>query len=51
MKHVLLNDATVGDTLVLDDAKVAMPLAVLVANLVAQKHSGAALFTDCAARK
>jgi hypothetical protein len=33
------------------EAPIAMPLAVLVANLVAQKHGGAALFTDRAPRK
>jgi hypothetical protein len=37
MKNVLLNDAPVGDA--------------LVANPVALKHGGAALFTDRAARE
>jgi hypothetical protein len=52
MKHVFLHHAPVRDALVLDDAPIAMPLAVLVANpVVAQKHGGAALFTNPEARK
>ncbi len=43
---MLLNDPPAGYALVLDDAEVAMPLAVLLANLLPQKHGGAALFTD-----
>ena len=43
---MLLNDPPAGDALVFDDAEVAMPLAVLLANLLPQKHGGAALFTD-----
>src|SRR5208337_2892072 len=46
MKDMLLHDASARDALVLDDAPIAMPLAVLLANLVAQKHDGSALFTD-----
>jgi hypothetical protein len=51
MQHMLLDDASACDAFVLDDAPVAMPLAVLDANLVAQEHSGTALFTDRAPRK
>ena len=51
MQHMLLHNASARDALVLDHAPVAMPLAVLVANLMAQKHGGAALFTDRAMRK
>src|SRR5271167_1871332 len=43
IQNVLLNDTPTGDTLVLDNAPVAMFLAVLPANLVAQKHAGADL--------
>jgi hypothetical protein len=46
VKNVVLNDPPASNALVLDDAEVAMPLAVLLANLVPQKHAGAALFTD-----
>ena len=51
MKNMLLNDPPAGDAPVFDDAEVAMPLAVLLANLAAQKHDGAASFTDRAPGK
>jgi hypothetical protein len=51
MQHMLLDDTAARDAFVLDNAPIAMLLAVLVANLVAQKHGGEALFTDCDARK
>ena len=37
VKHLLLNDPPAGDALVFDDAEVAMPLAVLLANSSAAK--------------
>ena len=46
VKNGLLNDPPASNTLVLDNAIVAMPLAVLLANPVTQKHGGAALFTN-----
>jgi hypothetical protein len=51
MQHMLLNNAPARYALVLNHAPIAMPLAVLVANLVAQKHGGEELFTDRAPRK
>ena len=46
VKNVLLNYPPAGDAFALDHAELAMPLAVLLANLLPQKHGGAALFTD-----
>src|SRR5208337_1067021 len=51
MQHMLLHDTSARNALVLDDAPIAMPLAVLVANLVAQKHGGAPSFTNRGPRK
>jgi hypothetical protein len=46
MKNMLLNDPTASNALVFDHAPIAVSLAVLLANLVAQKHDSTALFTD-----
>jgi hypothetical protein len=51
VKNMLLNDPSASNALVFDDAPVAMPLAVLLANLGAQKHDGAAFFTNPAPGK
>jgi hypothetical protein len=46
VKNMLLNDPPARNALAFDNAPIAMPLAVLLANLLTQKHADPAFFTN-----